>query len=70
MKLRPKNLTVKQVLKKNIANSKTMKNLAYGAAVKKVNKLKKELLEELNSHPVTKEILSIYTQKAKNILKN
>jgi len=33
-----------------------MKNLAYGAAVKKVNKLKKELLEELNSHPVTKEI--------------
>ena len=56
MKLRPKNLTVKQVLKKNIANSKTMKNLAYGAAVKKVNKLKKELLEELNSHPVTKEI--------------
>jgi hypothetical protein len=56
MKLKPKNLTVKQVLKKKIANSKTLQNIAYGAALKKVNKLKKELLAELNSHPVTKEI--------------
>tara|TARA_R110002012_G_scaffold303348_2_gene505075 strand:- start:212 stop:814 length:603 start_codon:yes stop_codon:yes gene_type:complete len=57
MKLRPKDLTIKQVLKKtNVVKSKAMKNLAYGAALKKVNKLKKELLTELNSHPVTKEI--------------
>ncbi len=56
MKLKPKNLTAKQVLKKKIANSKTLQNIAYGAALKKVNKLKKELLAELNNHPVTKEI--------------
>ena len=56
MKLKPKNLTVKQVFKKKIANSKTLQNIAYGAALKKVNKLKKELLAELDSHPVTKEI--------------
>ena len=56
MKLKPKDITVKQVLKKKIANSKTLQNIAYGAALKKVNKLKKELLAELDNHPVTKEI--------------
>lgn len=56
MKLKPKDLTVKQVLKKRISNSKTLQNIAYGAALKKVNKLKKQLLAELDSHPVTKEI--------------
>tara|TARA_R100001129_G_scaffold73341_1_gene49935 strand:+ start:826 stop:1425 length:600 start_codon:yes stop_codon:yes gene_type:complete len=56
MKLKPKNLTVKQLFKKKIAASKTMQNIAYGAALRKVNRLKKELVEELNSHPVTKEI--------------
>jgi|TARA_B100000700_G_C15028162_1_gene849242 hypothetical protein len=51
-----KNLTVKQLMKKNVANSKVMQNLAYGAAKRKVDTLKKELLKELNDHPVTKEI--------------
>jgi hypothetical protein len=56
MKLKPKNLTVKQLFKKKVANSKVMQNIAYGAALRKVNRLKKELVEELDSHPVTKEI--------------
>ena len=56
MKLRPKDLKVKQFLKKTVTNSKSMRNLAYGTALKKINKLKKELLVELDNHPVTQEI--------------
>ena len=51
-----KKLSIKQLLKKNYSNSKVLQNLAYGAAKKKADKLKSDLIKELNSHPVTKEI--------------
>ena len=51
-----KKLSIKQLLKKNYSNSKVLQNLAYGAAKKKADKLKRDLIKELNSHPVTKEI--------------
>ena len=43
-------------MKKNYSNSKALQNLAYGAAKKKADKLKNDLIKELNNHPVTKEI--------------
>lgn len=49
-------LNIKQLLKKSYANSKGLQNLAYGAAKKKTERLKKEALKELNEHQVTKEI--------------
>ena len=51
-----KKLSIKQLLKKNYSNSKVLQNLAYGTAKKKADKLKSDLIKELNSHPVTKEI--------------
>ena len=52
-----KKLSIKQLLKKkNYSNSKALQNLAYGAAKKKADKLKSDLIKELNNHPVTKEI--------------
>ena len=36
-----KKLSIKQLLKKNYSNSKALQNLAYGAAKKKLDKLKK-----------------------------
>lgn len=49
-------ITISQVTKKAFSNSKVLRNLAYGAAKKKADKLKNDLIKELNSHPVTKEI--------------
>ncbi len=51
-----KKLSVKQLLKKNYSNSKVLQNLAYGAAKRKADKLKNDLIKELNVHPVTKEV--------------
>jgi hypothetical protein len=51
-----KKLTIKQLLRKNYSNSKALQNLAYGAAKRKADKLKSDLIKELNTHPVTKEI--------------
>ena len=53
---RIKRLSIKQILKKNYSNSKALQNLAYGAAKKKLDKLKKETLSEFDKHPVTQEI--------------
>ena len=49
-------LNIKQLLKKNYSNSKVFQNLAYGAAKKKADSLKKEALAEFEAHPVTKEL--------------
>jgi hypothetical protein len=51
-----KKLNIRQLLKKNINKSKVFQNLAYGAAKKKIEGLKKETLREFNQHPVTKEL--------------
>lgn len=51
-----KKLNIKQLLKKNLSNSKVLQNLAYGAAKKKTERLKKEALQEFEKHIVTKEI--------------
>ena len=51
-----KKLNIKQLLKKNFTNSKALQNLAYGAAKKKSERLKKEALRELNNHIVTNEV--------------
>jgi hypothetical protein len=53
---RIKKLNIKQLLKKRLTNSKSLQNLAYGAAIKKSERLKKELVEEFDQHPVTKEL--------------
>lgn len=53
---RIKRLSIKQLLKKNYSNSKALQNLAYGAAKKKLDRLKKETISEFDKHPVTKEI--------------
>jgi len=49
-------LSIKQLLKKNYSNSKVLQNLAYGAAKKKAEGLKKEALREFDQHEVTKEL--------------
>ena len=49
-------LNIRQLLKKNINKSKVFQNLAYGAAKKKIEGLKKETLREFNQHLVTKEL--------------
>ena len=49
-------LNIKQLLKKSYTNSKVLQGLAYGAAKKKLEKLKKEAVAEFDKHPVTKEI--------------
>jgi len=49
-------LSIKQLLKKNYSNSKVLQNLAYGAAKKKTEGLKKEVLREFDQHEVTKEL--------------
>ena len=51
-----KTLKIKQLLKKNYANSKVLQNLAYGAAKKKAEGLQNTALKELNEHQVTKEL--------------
>lgn len=53
---RIKRLSIKQLLKKNYSNSKALQNLAYGAAKKKLDKLRKETVAEFDQHVVTKEI--------------
>lgn len=53
---RTKRLSIKQLLKKSFTNSKVLQNLAYGAAKKKTEKLKKEAIKELEQHQVTKEL--------------
>tara|TARA_R110002020_G_scaffold440368_1_gene651012 strand:- start:2644 stop:3237 length:594 start_codon:yes stop_codon:yes gene_type:complete len=49
-------ITINQVTKKAISNSKVFRNLAYGAAKKKAERLQSEALKELNEHQVTKEL--------------
>jgi len=49
-------ISIKQLLKKNYSNSKVFQNLAYGAAKKKADALKKEALREFDQHEVTKEL--------------
>ena len=51
-----KKLNIKQLFKKHLKKSKTFQNLAYGAAKKKMEGLKKETLRKFNAHPVTKEL--------------
>ena len=49
-------ITIDQVTKKVFSNSKVFQNLAYGAAKKKSDALKKEMLREFDQHEVTKEL--------------
>jgi hypothetical protein len=49
-------ITIDQVTKKEFANSKVFRNLAYGAAKKKAEALKKKAIDEFNQHEVTKEL--------------
>lgn len=54
---RSKKLNLNSLLKKyNFKGSKSLQKAAYSAAVKKVDKIKKEALVELNKHEVTREI--------------
>ena len=56
-----KKLSVKQLLKKNYSNSKVLQNLAYGAAKKKADKLKNDLIKELNTRRLTRFIITAPT---------
>ena len=49
-------ISLKQLLKKEFANSKVFQNLAYGAVKKKADALKKKTLAEFDKHEVTKEL--------------
>jgi len=49
-------IDIKQLLKKKLGNSRSFGNLAYGAALKKTQKLKKELMQDFDRHPVTNEL--------------
>ena len=51
-----KKLNIKQLLKKKLSNSKVLKNLAYGAAKKKMDGLQNTALKQLDQHPVTLEL--------------
>jgi len=51
-----KKLNIKQLLKKKLSNSKALKNLAYGAAKKKMDGLQNTALKQLDQHPVTLEL--------------
>ena len=51
-----KKLNIKQLLKKELSNSKVLKNLAYGAAKKKMEGLRNTALKQLDQHPVTQEL--------------
>tara|TARA_B100000427_G_scaffold295838_1_gene275178 strand:- start:255 stop:857 length:603 start_codon:yes stop_codon:yes gene_type:complete len=54
---RSKKLNINDLLKNyNFKGSKELQKIAYNAAKRKVDKIKKEALDELNAHPVTKEI--------------
>ena len=53
---RKKRLNVEQIFRKAVGNSKKLQGLAYGAAKKKAERLKREAIEELNAHPVTQEL--------------
>ena len=57
----PKNkldLSIKQILRKHfdLKNSKQLRNLAIGAAAKKMEGAKKKMLQEFEEHEVTKSI--------------
>lgn len=49
-------ISLKQLLKKEFANSKVFQNLAYGAVKKKADALKKKTMAEFDKHEVTKEL--------------
>ena len=51
-----KKLNIKQLLKKELSNSKVLQNLAYGAAKKKTEGLRTTALKQLDQHPVTQEL--------------
>tara|TARA_R110000824_G_scaffold55069_29_gene151844 strand:- start:1504 stop:2106 length:603 start_codon:yes stop_codon:yes gene_type:complete len=54
---RSRKLNLNSLLKKyNFKGSKSLQKAAYSTAVKKVDKIKKEALVELNKHEVTREI--------------
>lgn len=54
---RVKKLNINRLLKKyNFKGSKELQKIAYREALKKANQIKKEAMDELNAHPVTKEI--------------
>lgn len=41
---------------RKVVNAKSLQNLAYGAALSKMSKIKRETLKDFNEHPVTVEI--------------
>ena len=49
-------ISLKQLFKKEFANSKVFQNLAYGAVKKKADALKKKTMAEFDKHEVTKEL--------------
>tara|TARA_Y100000310_G_scaffold115757_1_gene114353 strand:- start:2467 stop:3063 length:597 start_codon:yes stop_codon:yes gene_type:complete len=49
-------ITIDQITKKEFANSKVFQNLAYGAAKRKAEAVKKRAIDEFNQHEVTKEL--------------
>jgi len=49
-------INISQVTKKAFSNSKVLRNLAYGAAKKKAERLQSEALKELDTHVVTQEL--------------
>jgi hypothetical protein len=52
-----KKLRITQKMRKEIfAKSQALQNLAYGAAKQKSDRLRRDLLREFDSHPVTREI--------------
>ena len=66
---RSKKLDLNRMLQKyDIKASKVLQKVAYNAAVKKSDKIKKQALDELNNHIVTKEIEDGPSAKGSSLL--